>query len=252
MNTALIIFYICASFTESITGIFTGSVYKDPDLFDGGFLGENTTFSSGETFVIKSHRRIRDSFTKPGRTFFQDQAQKKVLLLVRNPFLALISFRHLIVSGLHTGRGVGRNTFQGLSWDWFVKTNIKFWENLAVSSVRDADSLHVVMYEHLTRHRNVTVMNMAGFLGVGVTQQRFLCLNRHAKGQFARDHGFTGQKKAFPFTATQTATVGKAICRVNKLLESRKDLLKLPLHSYVQDIRSEFVVPDNFSLGYCD
>ena len=45
---------------EKATGIYTGSVYKDKQLLEGGFLGEETEPEYGETLFQKSHEIKED------------------------------------------------------------------------------------------------------------------------------------------------------------------------------------------------
>ena len=45
---------------EKATGIYTGSVYRDKQLLEGGFLGEETEPEDGETLFQKSHEIKED------------------------------------------------------------------------------------------------------------------------------------------------------------------------------------------------
>jgi len=40
---------------EDVTGFYSGSVYWDKSLFDGGFIGEKEEFRNGKTIVVKNH-----------------------------------------------------------------------------------------------------------------------------------------------------------------------------------------------------
>ena len=41
---------------EETTGFYTGSVYNDKSLFEGGLHGESLRFEDGQTPLVKTHR----------------------------------------------------------------------------------------------------------------------------------------------------------------------------------------------------
>lgn len=105
---------------ESATGIYTGSLYKDSNLYlqgksspllisdvvivtkiiDSGFWGELTDWDSGVTCVQKTHDASRHhikSFSG-GRGIF----------LNRNPYQAIMSFHNFLYGG-HTGHAPPSN-----------------------------------------------------------------------------------------------------------------------------------------------
>ena len=73
---------------EQATGVFTGSIYCDPGL-KTAFPGESVV--SGNVIIIKTHRS--DSVELPGdiRMFTGKVYYDKAILIVRNPYDALVS-----------------------------------------------------------------------------------------------------------------------------------------------------------------
>ena len=67
---------------EDITGIYTGSIYKDGSLTRGGFKGEGTNPMKGQTMIVKSH------FPSNQKVM---HAAKAIIFVVRNPFDAIIA-----------------------------------------------------------------------------------------------------------------------------------------------------------------
>ena len=41
---------------EKATGFYTGSIYNDKSLFEGGLFGEALRFEDGQTPLVKTHR----------------------------------------------------------------------------------------------------------------------------------------------------------------------------------------------------
>ena len=54
-KTATSMYYYFYLFTEGSTGVFTGSLYMDPYLLQGGYYGENRNFTDGSTIAQKTH-----------------------------------------------------------------------------------------------------------------------------------------------------------------------------------------------------
>ncbi|CAH0394429.1 unnamed protein product [Bemisia tabaci] len=99
---------------ETTTGIFTGSVYADKLIFSKGFFGERESPDCGCTSVQKTH-----GFALAGavpklpteKTAEVSLFNGRAILLLRNPYEALLSYRNYLYGG-HTGFAPN-NKFRG-------------------------------------------------------------------------------------------------------------------------------------------
>ena len=74
-----------------------------------GLFGDSVRYTSGLVSVIKAHGQfntpdmkfVGDRSTKPEDTRLQmEQTSRNGIILIRNPFMALFSYRNYITSGL--------------------------------------------------------------------------------------------------------------------------------------------------------
>lgn len=84
-------------------GIYTGCDYTDDDLKRNGFLGENIT--DGSTVVVKTHEWEPET---------RLQHFQKAVLLIRNPYDAILSNFHLRHSKSHTGMATTEEFRKGI------------------------------------------------------------------------------------------------------------------------------------------
>ncbi len=92
---------------EGSTGVFTGSMYNDIMLVKKGFYGEAFPPDSGLTVVVKSHGHTTGKAADMPRKQQKEknhvqELNRTAVLLVRNPFKAIIGHRNLDDGG-HTG-----------------------------------------------------------------------------------------------------------------------------------------------------
>lgn len=93
---------------ENASGYFTGSVYNDAQLYNSGLMGELQPPNDGTTIVQKTHHNtagaVKDikGYVKLSELMFGYRG----ILLIRNPYDALISYRNFLRSqsgNKHTG-----------------------------------------------------------------------------------------------------------------------------------------------------
>ncbi|KAK8379567.1 hypothetical protein O3P69_019481 [Scylla paramamosain] len=151
---------------EGATGIFTGSMYDDTSLMMKGMYGEWLVYNSGMTVVQKSHgfttgeAMTLDRDIRTGHNHLQELGYQGVVV-IRNPFKALISHRHLDVGG-HTGFAPKAH-FLGQGWVEFVTLKIRLWRDFYEDWVRKTqpNDICVTHYELL---REDPVREMRGIL----------------------------------------------------------------------------------------
>ena len=134
---------------EAMTGVFTGSFYNAESL-KGDFWGESS-WRDGNTIVQKSHHRalITENYEDldlPWRLVHMSYFQNKGILLIRDPYKAIMSYWHLKKSSTYTQSADARD-FQNSAFDSFVNTAIVRWLEIILDWVEHAEKLHVVFFE---------------------------------------------------------------------------------------------------------
>ena len=191
-----------------------------------------------------------------------DTVQKRAILVIRNPFKALIGHRNLDAGG-HTGFAK-RTEFMGDGWNSFVKIKINSWENFYLDwleEARDEDIL-VLHFENLQSSLLDSLEQIRNYINrlsplhqsKDEGRNRMICTLKHSEGKFHRTdnpdeiedentqikrhskykklasaHNDLGDED--PFTPEQKDLIKKSIHRVSLALEM-KGKKPLPLHKY--------------------
>ena len=141
---------------EAVTGYYTGSVYSDKYLYAGGFIGEKEKWRNGRTILIKNHDHKRN---------LSNEA-KGVVLLVRNPYDAILAEFNRFQSSNHTGSASLENfnskwfkTVEKLS-TWWVNVHHKYAEFSSTTSF----PMHVVFYENLKNNATHEMERVLNFM----------------------------------------------------------------------------------------
>ena len=104
-----------------------------------GYYGEMLPHNSGRTVVVKSHGLRADMF---------DRCHGKAILLIRNPYKALISYWELTQTQDHTGsRGIDQYVSSSSSFDRHVKTGAARWLELILDWAEHCIDCHLVFFE---------------------------------------------------------------------------------------------------------
>jgi hypothetical protein len=149
---------------ERLTGVYTGSD-SDPrrplnqQLVDAGMLGEG--FVDGRVFAIKTHF--------PERLGRCQVRAPRAILVVRNPFDAIVSYFNMVVTETHT-ETVEDHEFLRLAsmWDAFLREETEVWKQFhqhwLAKAVASKVVVKVVRYEDLVAHRRESYEAIARFL----------------------------------------------------------------------------------------
>mmetsp|Transcript_23706 Transcript_23706/g.37864 ORF Transcript_23706/g.37864 Transcript_23706/m.37864 type:complete len:414 (-) Transcript_23706:2276-3517(-) len=152
------------SLIERLTGVFTGSD-GDPrrelnkQLVEKGMYGEGIVDDS--VFAIKTHfpERVGRCAFKVGRG----------IVIVRNPFDAMVSYFNMILTQTHT-LTIKDDEFKKYAeiWDHFVREEIGIWkefhEHWLSRVLNQKIPVLLVRYEDLLEHRSVTFERIAKFV----------------------------------------------------------------------------------------
>lgn len=177
---------------EQASGIYTGSIYCDTTL-KAVFPGEYIV--SANVLAVKTHHP--DTAQLPDDVQEQTGKNKynKAILLVRNPFDALVSEANRRWSEKqHTEKHLGvakESAFIGNSkWDWFVEYKVVSWLVMLNTWLKESHiPIHVVQYENLKTNLTLEVQKMVQFLDIPVSNETLQCVAKNSEGLFKRiDH----------------------------------------------------------------
>ncbi|KAG7167505.1 WSC domain-containing protein 1-like 5 [Homarus americanus] len=134
---------------EGATGFFTGSLYKEKPLYEGGLLGEMEEVWSERTLVQKTHGVMFHS-------------------LERND----LSERYNHINSI---------------FRFYVDQAVSLWEEMATDRLLwSSKPVYVLHYEHLLQNTTHQLRRLLHFLSVPVDEGRLACVSSHLTGPFKR------------------------------------------------------------------
>ncbi|CAG0888869.1 unnamed protein product [Darwinula stevensoni] len=228
---------------ERASGYFTGSSYRDTGLeisgrpistFQApigtylgcmtqyfppllGFLGEKAKIQDGTVVVSKTHDHGKEMIEE-----FQSG-----ILLVRNPYKAILSFHNFLFTG-HLSHAPVRN-FLRKDWPRFVEASGKKWLETYLNWLEMSPKVLVVHYENLTADPSSCLRKMLHFLDLSVDENRMACIQNHRREQFRRPSGYVPDVEFFPPEVRRK--MDKAILHLDGELRKR-GLHSIPLSKY--------------------
>ncbi|XP_043215331.1 WSC domain-containing protein 1-like [Amphibalanus amphitrite] len=217
---------------EGATGVFTGSVYNDRGLADNGFYGETVSESSGRTLLQKTHGYTLLTEPTPSwssRRRMVERHGRRAVVLIRNPYEALISLRNFAAG--HLGYAADKH-FLGETWSSWVTLKANHWRDFYMDWLNMTSLAHVIHFENL-RHDPVSEMRrLLRFVGMPENKGRLNCIEKYPEGRFRRT---SSGRQIFHhrdvFSAEHRALLDSAIETVRTALESG-DHPPLPLARY--------------------
>ncbi|XP_039267205.2 sialate:O-sulfotransferase 2-like [Styela clava] len=197
---------------EIATGIYTGSVYKDEVLYEGGMLGEYLPYSSGRTIVVKDH--LFELKISPLYTM--------AVLLIRNPYDATLAEFVRRKTLNHTGV-VDNDIFRTPDFKRFASNRPDYWfgtTNVVLKTFME--KVVVVYFEDLVNNTIEEIRRVVEFLPKDIVgpdkesfERRFMCMDLDLIGKFRRPP----RKLNFdPFDALVRNEFDKKIREMNDLL----------------------------------
>ncbi|XP_042878223.1 uncharacterized protein LOC122257185 [Penaeus japonicus] len=206
---------------EAASGVFTGSIYRDYQLYLHGYYGELDDHVSGTTITQKTH--------DCGPTHVKSFRSTAVLLL-RNPYRAILSFHNYLFGG-HTGYAPVAN-YRRKDWGAFVSLQAKAWLEMAVNWTMqtEAGRLRVLHYEELKEDPIPLLEDVLRFRGLEVDPQRLKCLKSHTNKKFKRREEFIPAGLEI-FSPGDRDKIDRAIRYVDYLLRLHNQR-PVPLHLY--------------------
>jgi len=219
---------------EDVTGIYTGSIYTDGSLKNGGFVGEFTEPENGETLFQKAHVLNKQIFP----------AAKGMLFLIRNPYDAVVAEFKRIKGHGHTSV-VSEDLFKKSNPDWQKRSHlfIQKWLDLIKGTLakhhENNRPIHVFYYEDLKKNATFEMEKILDFVE---EEKYFVVPDRDRRIKCLKTLMGESEKFHRPKTPPSFEYFSKsAILKANLKIQEAHDLLRqfnLPLFNIEDYLRS--------------
>lgn len=195
---------------QQISGIYTGSVYKDQGLRKHGFPAEGIQNSS--VIAIKTHELGDEK-----REVFD-----KAILLVRNPFDAMLAEFNRQFGG-HIGHATTERFHKDNVWNSFVRRNSEGWYNFHIDWLKFHKDMLIIFYSDLKTNLSEQVQRLANFLNVTMSPQILACSLKNSRGLFKRESYVLPFE---PYTEEMTYAINRYKEPIMQKLREREQLIK--------------------------
>jgi len=219
---------------EGVTGHYTGSMYNDISLRKKGFYGEGVPANSGVVVTVKTHGHTTEKGAHMPREYqveynHHKEVNHSAILLIRNPFNAIIGHRNLDQGG-HTGLAK-EDQFLGPGWQEFVEIKAQAWLNFYSDWLENnpAGNILVLHYENIKQSLKHSLRKIVGFLGFEEHSGRIDCAIQFQTGHFKRKH--KEDIRDNPYTDEQKEIIASSIRKLNKILKKHQKET-LPMQKY--------------------
>lgn len=163
---------------ESITGVYTGSLYEDKMAH---FPGSKHCPTKVGVTVLKTHMSS-NQVVRPG---CPNAVFSRSIFILRNPYDAIIADFNRI-----NGGKVGiadRNSFNGSRWANFVKNHSYGWREMTLYWMSTYNRpVYVLVYEDLKASTMLEMYKIMEFLNLNVTLQSLYCLVKRPHEDYYR------------------------------------------------------------------
>ncbi|XP_060555746.1 WSCD family member CG9164-like [Ruditapes philippinarum] len=162
---------------QQMTGFGTSSVYCDQNLRVNGFPYE-CQHDKTKTVVVKTH------YTRQFEMF------SKIILLLRNPYDALLSFSNFIKAG-HTGHSSEKVLIEEINRTF--DRRLRWYVDLTRNTIKKFKGpVHVLQYEKLQTNMSRELKKLASFFDLNISDRDIECTVQLQEGNF---HRLTKEKK---------------------------------------------------------
>jgi len=161
-----------------------------------------------------------------------DKFDGNAILLIRNPFRAIMSNRAYWIYRNHQPVSLNESYIQEKGWGNFVKQGIFHWERLATDWIRGLKRGGIFYYEIMTTDFESEMKRLAIVMGIPLDEKRFECAVSEKKTPI---HAIPPEMNYVyptdPYTECQKLQISQAIDRVQLVLKER-NLDPLPVELY--------------------
>ena len=169
------------------------------------------------------HQDLRAIFTNNtdhyGLKWREDHVRQFVgggVLVIRNPYNAIISFWNFEQTRTHTVFAA-RKSFCSLEFREFAFRSILRWYELHEDWLSLGRDLHVVLYEDLVRAPLAEIRRITDHLNIPIDPPRLACLERHLGGS----HHRSGSLDVNPYNTDHLALMATLLERTNETYYGR-------------------------------
>jgi hypothetical protein len=206
---------------EAATGMYTGSKFNDRSILRAGHYGEGRDYKDGSTIMQKTHHRsiYVEKYKELGLEWREDQVmtfQGRAVLVVRNPYKAILSYWNFFNTKSHTNV-ISEGSFQSLMFRDFVFTGASRWFELIKDWLRLGEDVYMIFYEDMVQDPVRELRKLMEYLGLTVDEGRLSCISEHLAGTFHRPvHQLTD-----PFSADHHIIIDNLIEKAGKIVKEK-------------------------------
>lgn len=216
---------------EGAGGVFTGSVYGDMSIFNAGHWGELRNFTDGSTFLQKTHHRAiykkeHLNYTMKWRKNNVQQFNGRAVLVIRNPFDAILSYYNFKRTQSHTKK-LDIKEFLTQEFKLFAFVGITRWYEIISDWLTYGSEIHLIFYEELKEQPVGVVAELLSTLGLDLDSRRVSCLKKYTSGKFLRVKHNTES----PYTEDLLSIFRTVISKAAEMIEAKTGR-KLPTQKY--------------------
>jgi len=208
---------------EGATGVYTGSVFHDHRIQREGHHGEFRAPQDGSTILQKSHHNSLVMQPKVVQTLLWRKRHinffgGRAVVIVRNPYRAIISYWNHQKGGGHTGLAP-KTSFMGSSFADFALKGADKWLMLISDWLKLGKQVHFLFYEEVKADPVGQVRSLLAHLNLAVDEERLSCIASSHRETFHRvlDH----QQEVKPFE--ERPELGR---KVEEVVRKAKQLLE--------------------------
>ena len=147
------------------------------------------------------------------------------MVVVRNPYRAIISYWNWEKTGGHHTKLVKDNTYNSREFSDFVFTGIYRWFELIDDWINFGKDLYFVFYEELKENPDEEIRKLLLYLGLEVDEGRLSCLSNNLAGSFHR----VSKDTKNPFTEEHQLMISSVVEKVDRMLQNVLDR-NMPLY----------------------
>lgn len=167
---------------EAASGVYTGSVYRDPSIERAGHWGEGRDFRDGSTLVQKTHHS--SVFDKRGqdnewRRRHVREFHGRAVVVVRDPYFAIIAYWNYWSTLSHTETDC-QESFKTAEFSQFVMIGISRWTEINQDWLSLGQEIHLIFYENLRDEPVEEIRKLLIYLNIPVNEGRLDCIRRHS------------------------------------------------------------------------
>ena len=157
---------------EGATGVYTGSIFNDRSILRAGHYGEGRDYKDGSTIMQKTHHRSLyldkyKGYELKWRETHIMTFQGRAVLVVRNPYKAILSYWNFFTTQSHTNT-ISEHSFESFKFKDFVFTGASRWFEVISDWINMGNDVYFIFYEDLVEDPVREMRKLIDYLGFPV------------------------------------------------------------------------------------